>query len=291
LPIHSAFTGPSWIAGFLEIKARGQWPDIVPEVIEQVRTRLRVPEQGGLSRIQDFPEPDQVLMAMVLLFEIFHKYGPSFSELIDEQVRAGSEPVKVGFAREALGDLHRCGLDDATALRCLALLYQLRRAFHFINQGLVGRCPSIRRLPGGPVGTRSSRTMSTSTAKPSGTGWRTFDPAAGTGPGPKGAAAAAIGRSGFIPFDEKKGAFSRSFTGTFISVNLSQYAETLLESELFGHTKGAFTGAVSSHEGAPVPVRQPRLDLPGRDRRHRPGHPDQAPQGPRRTNLHGGGGA
>ncbi|GAI37824.1 unnamed protein product, partial [marine sediment metagenome] len=69
-----------------------------------------------------------------------------------------------------------------------------------------------------------------------------------TGSG-KGAAAAAIGRSGFIPFDDRKQAFAESFTKTFIPVNLSQYPETLLESELFGHTKGAFTGAVASHDG------------------------------------------
>jgi DNA-binding NtrC family response regulator len=69
-----------------------------------------------------------------------------------------------------------------------------------------------------------------------------------TGSG-KGAAAAAIGRSGFIPFDPKKRCFAASFTDTFVSVNLTQYAETLLESELFGHTKGSFTGAVASHEG------------------------------------------
>jgi transcriptional regulator with GAF, ATPase, and Fis domain len=65
----------------------------------------------------------------------------------------------------------------------------------------------------------------------------------------KGAAAAAIGRSGFIEYDEKNNRFAESFTQTFIPINLSQYPETLLESELFGHTKGAFTGAVASHEG------------------------------------------
>jgi transcriptional regulator with GAF, ATPase, and Fis domain len=69
-----------------------------------------------------------------------------------------------------------------------------------------------------------------------------------TGTG-KGSAAAAIGRSGLIPFDGKTRRFTCSFTSTFIAINLSQYPETLIESELFGHRKGAFTGAMDDHHG------------------------------------------
>ena len=38
-------------------------------------------------------------------------------------------------------------------------------------------------------------------------------------------------------------------TGPFVSVNCGAVPETLMESELFGHIKGAFTGAVASTEG------------------------------------------
>ena len=69
-----------------------------------------------------------------------------------------------------------------------------------------------------------------------------------TGSG-KGISARAIGQSGYIPFDKKKGCFAESFTRAFTSLNLSQFPEQLIESELFGHTKGSFTGAVSNHDG------------------------------------------
>ncbi|MEI6210211.1 MAG: sigma-54 dependent transcriptional regulator [bacterium] len=43
---------------------------------------------------------------------------------------------------------------------------------------------------------------------------------------------------------------SRRASGPFVAVNCGAFAESLLESELFGHEKGSFTGAQAQHKGA-----------------------------------------
>lgn len=62
-------------------------------------------------------------------------------------------------------------------------------------------------------------------------------------------AAQAVAFSQFIPFDARRKRFDEFFRNCFHPVQLSAFPQTLLESELFGHAAGAFTGARHDRAG------------------------------------------
>jgi DNA-binding NtrC family response regulator len=219
------------------------------ELVAPVSGRLRKYEAQGMSELSLFRPEDQELMQVVFLFELYHRYCGDFDRLILEQVRLGDRSAPVPFAGEALAGMRRRGIASTETVRFFAIFFQLRRAFHFIVKGLKGNSPSMADL-------RSHLWQNVFTGEVrlyERYLWNRMEDFStlllgetGTG---KGTAAAAIGRSGFIPFAERESRFAESFMRGFISLNLSQFPETLIESELFGHRKGAFTGAVEAHEG------------------------------------------
>jgi DNA-binding NtrC family response regulator len=225
------------------------WAEVIERLLVLVRARLQRRE-ASVSERRRLPEPDRLLIEQAILFDLFHRYRDPFDALIQEQVARGERLAPVTFGSDALRAIASAGFDAAESRRHFALFYQLRRAFYFIEHTLPGGSASMRQLRERlwtNVFTHDVRLYARAL-------WRRMEDFStfllgDTGTG-KGTAAAAIGRSGWIPYDEKAGTFAESFVGSFLSINLSQFPEALIESELFGHKKGAFTGAVEAHEGA-----------------------------------------
>src|SRR5436309_7548924 len=236
----------------LDLKIAGEFKNEAERaqfLTRAVSDRVRKLESQGQATLRCYAGGEREVMRNVFLFEVFHRCYEKLDQVIADQTGAGDDPVRVGFASDALALLARRGFSPAESLRFFGIFFQLRRAFFFIQRGLTGesRCMrEFRRHLWTNVFTHDVRCYDRYL-------WNRLEDFStlllgetGTG---KGTAAAAIGRSGFIPFDERKGCFAESFTRSFIALNLSQHPETLIESELFGHRKGAFTGAVEAHEG------------------------------------------
>ena len=130
-----------------------------------------------------------------------------------------------------------------------ACFYQIRRAFHYIFDFLLGGslpAAQLRASVWQSIFTHNMRRyrrtlfqrmadITTLVMGPSGSG--------------KEVVAKAIGASRYIPFDVAAEKFTVDCEKLFYALNLSALAPTVIESELFGHCRGAFTGAVSDRVG------------------------------------------
>jgi len=206
-------------------------------------------ERAGKANICWYEGEDRRIVEMALLLGLWSRFGNDIDVFIDRQMGAGDKSIRVPIAGEVLGALARYGFTPDDAIKYFSAFYQLRRAAYFIESTIIGVSPSMYRLRHhlwNCIFTTNLDFYDTHL-------WNRMEDFStlllgetGTG---KGSVAAAIGRSCFIPFDATSGCFAESFTRSFVAINLSQYPESLIESELFGHRKGAYTGAVDHYDG------------------------------------------
>jgi len=212
---------------------------VAPKVAPFVRA-------GALARLA---ADERLLLEPALLYVTYHRYVPQLDAHIERQAERSGEPLAAPFGEDAVRELVQMGFAEDRAARFFAFFFQLRRAFYFIGRALPGESDSMQRLRQALWNNMFTHDMrgyeavlynrmedfSTLLLGETGTG--------------KGSAAAAIGRSEFIPYLPRERRFAINFADSFIAINLSQFPENLIESELFGHRKGAFTGAIDHHQG------------------------------------------
>lgn len=231
------------------VKGNADQMAVLQRLLAILASRLEKVAAGGVINIRDYAAGDRERLLIALLFHIFHRWRDRTDAYIREQISHGDDLLAWPGADALYREMLSHGIEPDYAAVCVGVFFQFRRAFYFIDNSLRGESTSMRRLRErlwNAIFTCDTRLYVEKL-------WNRLEDfstlllgATGTG---KGAAAMALGRSGYIPYIPEKRSFRQSFNKAFLSINLSQFAENLIESELFGHRKGAFTGAIESHVG------------------------------------------
>ena len=138
---------------------------------------------------------------------------------------------------------------QAPADLAFAWFFQLRRASHYVFHSLYGSSLPVARLRAQiwqSIFTHDMRRFRRGLYARIGDFTTLITGPSSTG---KELVARAIGMSRFIPFDPRRATFVEDVQSSFIALNLSALSPTSVESELFGHRKGSFTGAVQDRKG------------------------------------------
>jgi transcriptional regulator with AAA-type ATPase domain len=213
---------------------------------EQLRARVAA---GVATRKADLELYEDAILHLLYLRNYPHFYEAGFGSAV-------GRPERWRFYAQFRADWRRYLEFDHIALptrhdpcHTFACFRQIQRAFEQIFGDIIGGSMAAARLRAAVWQSvfshdmrRYRRTLygrmgdfATLITGPSGTG--------------KEIAARAIAQSRYLPFDERKLAFPDDESAAFFPINISALSPTLVESELFGHRRGAFTGAIADRKG------------------------------------------
>lgn len=205
----------------------------------------------------DVTEEERRWYGDLMITSLYFRWYNELHELnqrVLTQATDGTEPI-----RSYQAFVERCELLTAVPFRLepffydhariFAIFFQLQRAYTLIHQIVRGNSRPVARLRAaiwysifphelrlyGTILYDRMHEITTLILGPSGTG--------------KELVATAIGLSRYVAFDPRRQRFTEKMQGVFHPINLSAMPRDLIESEMFGHRAGAFTGAISDREG------------------------------------------
>jgi transcriptional regulator with AAA-type ATPase domain len=192
----------------------------------------------------------------LIFYLLYYRTLDVFYELVERGKRGRSTTGRVSaYARYREDARHFLELEGVSLplkvdpAHLFAWGYQVRRAFEGTFRGIHGGSMPAARLRAAvwqSIFTHDSRRYGRSLYLGMGDVTTLILGESGTG---KELAARAIALARYIPFDEQSESFQQDYAGGFHAVSLSALSPTLIESELFGHRRGAFTGALEDREG------------------------------------------
>jgi len=221
-------------------------PDSASPNVTRLHARLTPLIEKIHLRRGDLPAADAAIYEDCVHHLLYQRYYPQFAAATENWA------FYRAFASDWSRYLTREGVHFETASECahfFACFRQVQRAFHHIFDNIIGNSMPAARLRASvwqSVFTHDlrryrrilyarMRDFPTLITGPSGTG--------------KELVARAIAGSRYVPFDPVHLRFADSSHETFVAVNLAALSPTLIESELFGHRRGSFTGAIGDRKG------------------------------------------
>ncbi len=252
------------VLGDAFVETDGTWHKHAEEVEERPNLRLLTERAHTLADTarerlvagERLCDAEQVLYQDTVFYYLFNKYTQPFFELVidTEQGKATDTAVAGLYSQFCRDTAHYLGVAGvASALgeteHVFACFFQLRRAWHTIYDNIIGGSMVSARLRAAvwqSIFTCDMRRYRRALYQRMGDIATLITGPSGTG---KELVARAIALSRYIPFDAKRKRFATHAARRFYPINLSALSPTLVESEMFGHRKGAFTGALADREG------------------------------------------